>query len=275
MVMDAEGLLRVKPEQLAEGLLARWRVLDDQLPGVIRNLEAEEDSLSPKVEKAVENHRLANESVSSLKMERNESQERARALITRVREYGDSLSESGGMVNLDPDWKKEKLLEELEGIESQIETSALDHKSEGKLISRRKKLIEENEKWLKERKDANPEMAEYVEARRGMVANFRTSEGAHSKMLEAVKKAQPLYEKKASLQEEIRDVRRQLDRAKELLSQSSRAIEHWERRLKEGFGDIGSGHDDLLADMHRVMSGGASSFSKKGKKKGKEGGEEE
>ena len=118
MVMDAEGLLRVKPEQLAEGLLARWRVLDDQLPGVIRNLEAEEDALSPKVEKAVENHRLANESVSSLKMERNESQERARALITRVREYGDSLSESGGMVNLDPDWKKEKLLEELEGIES-------------------------------------------------------------------------------------------------------------------------------------------------------------
>ena len=151
----------------------------------------------------------------------------------------------------------------------------MSHKSEGKLISRRKKLIEENEKWLKERKDANPEMAEYVEARRGMVANFRTSEGAHSKMLEAVKKAQPLYEKKASLQEEIRDVRRQLDRAKELLSQSSRAIEHWERRLKEGFGDIGSGHDDLLADMHRVMSGGASSFSKKGKKKGKEGGEEE
>ncbi|MBK70267.1 MAG: hypothetical protein CMB53_02575 [Euryarchaeota archaeon] len=260
--MDAEGLLRVKPEELSEGLLARWGVLEEQLPGVIRNLEAEEDALSPKVEKAIESHRLANESVSNLKKERNESQERGRTLLTRVREFGDMLSESGGMVNLDPGWKKEKLLEELEGIESQIETSALDHKSEGKLISRRKKLIEENEKWLKERKHANPEMAEYVEARREMVANFRDSERAHTKMLEKVKKAQPLYEKKTSLQEEIRDVRRQLDRAKELLSQSSKAIEYWRRRLRDGFGDIDSGHDDLLADMHRVMSGGASSFSK-------------
>ena len=94
-------------------------------------------------------------------------------------------------------------------------------------------------------------------------------------MLDGVKKAQPLYEKKTALQGEIRDVRRQLDRAKELLSQSSRAIEHWERRLKDGFGDIGSGHDDLLADMHRVMSGGASSFSKKGRRNARKGGEEE
>ena len=78
MVMDAEELLRVKPEELAEGLLARWRVLDEQLPGVIRNLEAEEDALSPKVERAVESHKSANEKVSSLKDERNESQNLAR-----------------------------------------------------------------------------------------------------------------------------------------------------------------------------------------------------
>tara|TARA_B100000482_G_scaffold52786_2_gene35507 strand:- start:2618 stop:3445 length:828 start_codon:yes stop_codon:yes gene_type:complete len=275
MVMDAEGLLRVKPEELAEGLLARWRVLDEQLPGVIRNLEAEEDALSPKVERAVESHKSANEKVSSLKDERNESQNLARSLLSKVRKSGDNLSETGGMVNLDPGWKKEKLLEELEGIESEIETSALDHKSEGRLITRRKKLIEENEKWLKDRKDANPEMAEYVGARREMVDNFRRSEKAHTRMLDGVKKAQPLYEKKTALQGEIRDVRRQLDRAKELLSQSSRAIEHWERRLKDGFGDIGSGHDDLLADMHRVMSGGASSFSKKGRRNARKGGEEE
>ena len=261
--MDVEGLLRVKPEELARGLLARWKVLDEQLPGVIRNLE--EDSLSPKVERAFSSHKSANETVSGLKMERNSRQKEARSLLAKVRKFGDSLSESGGMVNLDPGWKKEKLLEELEEIESQIETSALDHKSEGKLISRRKKLIEKNEKWLKERKDANPEMANYVEARREMVENFRESEKAHTKMLEVVKKAQPLYEKKTVLEGEIRDVRRQLDRAKELLSQSSRAIEHWERLLDEGFGEIGTGHNDLLADMHRVMSGGASSFSKRKK----------
>jgi len=265
--MDIEGLLRVKPEELANGLLTRWKVLDEQLPGVIRNLEAEEDSLSPKVERAVNSHKLANETVSELKIERNSRQKEARELLATVRKFGDSLSESGGMVNLDPDWKKEKLFEELGEIESQIETSALDHKSEGKLITRRKRLIEQNEKWLKERKIANPEMAKYVEARREMVENFRESEKAHTKMLDTVKKAQPLYEKKTILQGEIRDVRRQLDRAKELLSQSSRAIEHWERRLDEGFGEIGSGHDDLLVDMHRVMSGGASSFSRKKKPK--------
>ena len=43
-------------------------------------------------------------------------------------------------------------------------------------------------------------------------------------MLKAVEKAQPLYEKKVSLQSEIRDIRRQLDRARELYAQSSDAI---------------------------------------------------
>ena len=38
-------IARGKPDELAKGLLARWKVLEEQLPNVIRNLEAEEEAL--------------------------------------------------------------------------------------------------------------------------------------------------------------------------------------------------------------------------------------
>ena len=155
----------------------------------------------------------------------------------------------------------------MENIESVIETSALDHKEEGRLISKRRKLIEKNEKWLKERRESNPEMSNYLDSRKIMVANFKASETAHSKMMKAVVKAQPLYEKMVALKSEIRDTRRQLDRAKELYAQSSDAIALWESKVSSGFGDEINGFDDLLVDMNRVLAGGKSSFAmRKGRK---------
>lgn len=268
--MDVEQLLEVKPEELARGLLSRWRALEEQLPNVIRNLEAEEEALSPRVKRAVDSHKKANETVAEKKSERDASQAVARAKLSEVKKSIELLSNKGGMVSLDPEWKKVKLLEELENIEDRIETSALDHKEEGKLITKRRKLIEKNEKWLKERRDSNPEMSKYVDSRKTMISNFRISEAAHSRMLKAVEKAQPLYEKKVSLQTEIRDIRRQLDRARELYSQSSDAISLWEGKISSGFGDGNSGFDDLLTDMNRVLGGGASSFAKKTGNKKKE-----
>ena len=261
--MDVQQFLDIKPNQLAEGLLARWKALEEQLPNVIRNLEAEEEALSPRVKRAVESHRKANEIVAEKKTERDSSQAVARAKLSEVKESIELLSEKGGMISLDPEWKKVKLLEELEEIEDKIETSALDHKEEGKLISKRRKLIEKNEKWLKDRRESNPEMSKYVDSRKTMISNFRISEVAHSSMIRAVEKAQPLYEKKMSLQSEIRDIRRQLDRARELYAQSSDAISLWEGKLSTGFGDSDTGFDDLLTDMNRVLGGGASSFAKK------------
>ena len=85
-------------------------------------------------------------------------------------------------------------------------------------------------------------------------------------------------EKKVALNADLREIRRQLDRARELLSQSDRAIAHWERRLKDGFGDIGGGFPDLMAANKRVSDGGRSSFARNPKKKrskGNDGGEEE
>ena len=139
--MDVQQLMEVKPEVLAEGLLVRWKALEEQLPNVIRNLEAEEEALAPKVKRAVEAHATANNVVATNKQKRNTAQTLAREKLVEVRESIDTLSKTGGMINLDPEWKKMKLLEELENIESTIETSALDHKEEGRLISKRRKLI--------------------------------------------------------------------------------------------------------------------------------------
>ena len=271
--MDAEALLRVSPEELAQALLDRRRLLKDQLPTVIRTLEAEEQNLAPKVTRAVENHKRANDVVAKLKSTRDSSQKVAHGLLPKVRGHRDSLVESGGMVSLDPDWKKEKLFEELDEIEDSIQTSALDHKAEKKMIDRRKKLIELNEKWLKERRDLNPEMVDYIDSRREMSHLFKTADKSHRDMIKAVEKAQPLHEKKVTMQAEIREIRRVLDRAKELLAQSDDAISHWERRLEDGDGELGLGFADLLVAKKRVAEGGDSTFARKikpdNKKRGK------
>ena len=264
--MESDALLAVTPDQMAQALLDRRILLKEQLPTVIRTLEAEEQNLSPKVARIVDNHKQANEVVAKLKQERDHAQIEARNLIPKVKQHRNVLVDSGGMVNLDPDWKKEKLFEELDEIEENIQTSALDHKAEKRMIERRKKLIEQNEKWLKERRDSNPEMAEYIDSRREMSHQFMVANKAHRTMMKAVEKAQPLHDKKVAIQAEIREVRRQLDRAKELLSQSDHAIEHWQRRLKDGYRELGLGFPDLLRDMIQVQDGGDSSFAKRQKK---------
>ena len=265
--MESDTLLAVTPNQMAQALLDRRILLKEQLPTVIRTLEAEEQNLSPKVARVVDNHKQANEVVAKLKEVRDHAQIEARNLIPKVKQHRNVLVDSGGLVSLDPDWKKEKLLEELDEIEENIQTSALDHKAEKKMIERRKKLIEQNEKWLKERRDSNPDMAEYIDSRREMSHQFMVANKAHRNMMKAVEKAQPLHDKKVAMQAEIREVRRQLDRAKELLSQSDHAIEHWQRRLKDGYSELGIGFPDLLRDMNQVQNGGASSFAKNHEKK--------
>ena len=68
-----------------------------------------------------------------------------------------------------------------------------------------------------------------------------------------------------------------MDRAKELLAQSDKAIDYWEKRIENGFGDLGPGFRDLLKGQKNVDTGGRSSFAKSsGKSKQKKSrGEEE
>jgi uncharacterized coiled-coil DUF342 family protein len=252
---------------MAKALLARRQLLKEQLPTVIRTLEAEEQNLAPKAKKAIETNKLINTKVSELKEKRNKAQDKANELLKIVKESRNKLMEADGMVNLDPSWKKEKLFEEIEEIEKKIETSALDHKAERKLLDRRKKIIEINDKWLKERRNSNPEMVTYINARREMNKLYRDADKSHRNMLDGVEKAQPQHDKQMKVRNELREVRRQLDRAKELLSQSDKAINHWERRLDKGFGELDNGFSDLLAAQKKVAEGGDSSFARKKKNK--------
>ena len=276
--MDTEALLTVTPEELAQALLLRRQVLKEELPNVIRTLEAEEESLEPRVQRIVISHRASNEKVAKLKERRNRAQKEAGSILGQVRMNRDSLAESGKMVNLDPNWKREKLLDELEQIEDSIQTSALDHIAERKLLDRRKKLLEDNDRWLRSRRDSNPEMASFIDSRAEMNTLYREADKAHRSMIEIVEKAQPMHEKKVTLTAELRDIRRQMDRAKELLAQSDYAIAHWERRLKDGFGELGGGFPNLMAANTRVAEGGKSSFARNSKptrNKNRQGGEEE
>ncbi len=277
--MDNNQLLELGPDELARALLQLRMMLKDSLPGVIRNLEAEEESMVPKLKRLEKSFEGANQKVAELKMKRNENQTRASSLITDVKSSRVKLLEGGGMMSLDPKWKKRRLMEDLENIEHKIQTSALDHKAEKILLDKRRAIVEENDRWLKDRKESNPEMAEYIKNSKEMSDYYKIADRAHAEMLAAVEKAQPTYEKRTILSNELREVRSQLDRARELLSQSDKAISHWERRLEEGFGDIGPGFSDLMIGMRRVENGGVSSFAKRriGKKKesNEVGGEEE
>jgi len=261
--MNTDELLAVTPEEMAKSLLARRQLLKQQLPTVIRTLEAEEQNLAPKAKKAVEISKNINSKVSELKEERNQAQKKANELLKLVKESREKLIQSDGMINLDPSWKKEKMFEEIEDIEKKIETSALDHKAERKLLDKRKKLIEKNDKWLKQRRDLNPEMVTYIDSRREMNTLYRLADKSHRKMLDGVEKAQPQHEKQQKIRDDLREIKRQLDRARELLSQSDRALEHWERRLDKGFGELGDGFKDLLSAQRKVAEGGDSSFARK------------
>ena len=64
--MDTSELMRVTPDDLASALLKRRMLLKDSLPGVIRNLEAEEDTLSPKLDRMKKAFDEANEKVAKL-----------------------------------------------------------------------------------------------------------------------------------------------------------------------------------------------------------------
>ena len=84
--MESDTLLAVTPNQMAQALLDRRILLKEQLPTVIRTLEAEEQNLSPKVARIVDNHKQANEVVAKLKEERDHAQIEARNLIPKVKQ---------------------------------------------------------------------------------------------------------------------------------------------------------------------------------------------
>ena len=277
---EAEGGVPT-PLQLAESLLARRIMLRDALPGVIRTLQAEEESILPKLRRSVDSNEKSNKEVARLKKERNELRDKARPKLARLKQLRVSIDESGGMITLEPKWAKERLEEKITEIENKIETQALDHKAEGSLIAARSQLLKENEMWLQSRKESNPAVVEYIATRKEMSSLFKRADKKHAAMVELSEKGRPNYSKRITLEQEHKEIRKQLDRAMELEMQSDASVKYWEEVVKNGF-KKGAGHD-LLQNSRRVGEGGIASFATKAKKrrppkknpKGAKGGEEE
>jgi len=270
--MNNDDLMAVRPDDLAHALLNRRKILKDSLPGVIRTLEAEDEVIKPRYDRSKERFEKLNQKIKDLKEVRDTCQNGATEILNSIKQIEERLTERGKMINLNPKWKREKVEKSLELLEKNIQTRALDQITERKMLEERKKIIDENEAWLKNRKNANPDMLEYIEKRKEMSKLFKKADKFHREMIVNVEKAQPLYEKQKSESDELREIRSQLDRARELLSQSDKAIDHWERRLSDGFDDLGPGFPNLLENMSRVENGKPSSFAKKVKRKKTEGG---
>lgn len=256
--MEIDALLELTPEQVAEAVLLRRRLLSEQLPYIIRTLEESADQLGPQLEKATKAHREAQHRIADHKVVRDEAHTEAKALREEAERARSSLEGGGGLVSLDPKWKKDRLIENLQSIDERIETEAYDHRQEAKMLKERQRLVEQNEVWLKERRAENPQMAAYIDARRRMNALYKTGNKAHQRMIEAIKRADPISSRFRLIRKERVDTDRQLHRAKAILGNAERAVEYWERRLQDGFGRMEGDYEDLLEDANRVASGGIS-----------------
>ena len=142
------------------------------------------------------------------------------------------------MINLDPKWKKERMIEELEEIEFNIQTVALDHKAEKKMIDARRNIIRQNELWLKERKSSNPQMAEFIEKRKKMNSLYKAADKEHKEMIKNVNLGEPVHAKYMARKTELVDIERQRDRARQLLKNLDRDISYWENTILDGFDEL-------------------------------------
>ena len=271
--MDLKALLSLEAEELAKKILERRQFLSEALPDIESRMAADADELAPKVEKLRLARDAASNKVADLKKRRNEAQSEARVLLQKSRELREVIEKSGGMKNLDPKWAKEKLEEQLEEIEDQIEKKALSLNDERKLLSKRKELLRKNADWLNQRKKDNPEIADYVEVSKKMNKLFTQANKLHQEMLTYVGKNEPIHAEFTEMRGELRNSMRQVERSRALIKQSESAIQFWKNTLENGF-------DDLLKSAKKVEKGGASSIRRRSAdlpiaSKDAKGGEEE
>lgn len=258
--VDTESLLSVTPEEIAKTLLIRRKALKDQLPNIIKNLDNESEALAPKLAKIKEKNEKIKEKISEIKKRRDNNQKEAGEIWKEIKDIQNELTESGNMINLDPKWKKERMMEELEEIEFNIQTVALDHKAEKKMIDARRNIIRQNELWLKERKASNPQMAEFIEKRKKMNSLYKAADKEHREMIKNVNLGEPVHAKYVNIKTELVDIERQRDRAKQLLKNLDRDISYWENIILDGF-------DELMTLAMKVQQGGVSSFTSNKNKK--------
>jgi len=260
--VDTETLLSVTPEEIVAALLIRRKALKDQLPNIIKNLDNESEALIPKLTKMKEKNEKIKIKISEIKKRRDVHQKEAGEIWGKIKLIQNELIESGNMISLDPKWKKERMTEELEEIEFNIQTVALDHKAEKKMIDARRNIIRQNELWLKERKSSNPQMADFIEKRKKMNTLYKAADKEHREMIRNVNLGEPVHAKYIAIKKELVDINRQNDKAKRLLKNLDRDISYWENIILDGF-------DELMTLAKKVQQGKESSFASNKNKKAK------
>ena len=263
--MSAEELVNVSPEEIIDLLLTRRRLLQDQLPYMIQGLEETRDQMQISYDALKPKYLVKMDEINRFRMERDESHSEAKELRIKVEKIQNDLVNTGQMMSLDPRWKKDKLLSELNAIDDRIQTSALDHVEERKLLEERRKLIRRNDDWLEERKQANPELANYVQGRRDMSRLYQSGNKAHQDMIQALEKSAPERKKFNQIRKDLRDAKNQLEAAARLMTESEQAIAYWTRRKEEGIGEIEPNPMDKEPKFHIHNLGGKAQSIRDGK----------
>ena len=236
--MSAEELVNVSPEEIIHLLLTRRRLLQDQLPYMIQGLEETRDQMQISYDSLKPKYLAKMDEINRFRMERDEAHSEAKELRIKVGKLQDELVKSGQMKSLDPRWKKDKLLSDLDAIDDRIQTSALDHVEERKLLEERRRLIRRNDDWIEDRKQANPELASYVQARRDMSRLYQSGNKAHQDMIQSLEKSASSRKKFNETRKDLRDSKVQLEAAARLMSESEQAIAYWTRRKEECIGEL-------------------------------------
>ena len=272
--MAADQLLEITPEELVGRLLDRRRLLADQLPFIIQGLEESVDEFQSKYDKLVPKYRNVMEKLRVEKIERDESHKLAKELRIEVLREQEDLVSSGQMVSLDPNWKRDKLLKKLQEVDDKIQTSALDHIEERKLLAKRRDIINQNDSWLDKRKKSHPEVLEYIGKRTKMSELYKKGETKHKAYIDVKEKSAPLRKEFDSIRKDLKDSRGQLESAIRLQKESDRAVEYWSRRANEGIGKLDNDHPDLTRYAKKIRAGGFSRAGIRRQRRNKESEEE-
>ena len=160
------------------------------------------------------------------------------------------------------------MAEKIAKIESELETSAGDHKTEEKFLRQMRDLVRDHQQWVSERMEKNEEFSQMHQMKKDASIKLGTAQKAHEAMISLVDESGELHYTFSENEELRRKAASRLSRAESALKASISAAEFWKEHLEKGF-------EDLLIDAKRVESGGDSTKAIAKKQRQESGGEEE
>ena len=147
---------------------------------------------------------------------------------------------------------QEKLDEKLASIETELETSAGNHKTEQKYIQEMKNLIRQHDEWVAKRSSSQEGLAEMDASFKEAKALLEQAQKAHDAILELANENDYFHNTYVEHDAHRRRADGRTKRLAEALDSSQRGIEHWQKIIDGGL-------DRLLEKAKTVREGGPSS----------------